>query len=177
MRWMQDGLPLIGERTTVRWLGSSAVEMVIREGKQPFANVTLVIFMEARDTPWMWALGRLRGRCDLLIIRGVLKRAPHCECEVLEAGSWSAREAEGRVPRDWAREDKGPLVICAPEADARALATALLRQAGDAGLAIKRLSVRHGEPHFQVHIRLPADAEPADSFFTAVRELAVRVVA
>jgi len=62
MRWMQGGLPLLGERTTVRWLGSTAVEMVIRDGKAPFASVTLVIFLEPRDLPWMWALGRSRGR-------------------------------------------------------------------------------------------------------------------
>ena len=70
MRWMQGGLPALGERTTVRWLGSTAVEMVIRDGKAPFAGVTMVIFMEARDTPWMWAIGRSRGRRDTLIIRG-----------------------------------------------------------------------------------------------------------
>ena len=70
MRWMQGGLPALGERTTVRWLGSTAVEMVIRDGKAPFAGVTLVIFLEARDTPWMWAIGRSRGRRDTLIIRG-----------------------------------------------------------------------------------------------------------
>ena len=76
MRWMQDGLPALGERTTVRWLGSTAVEMVIRDGKAPFASLTLVIFLEARDMPWTWALGRARGRRDILIIRGVLPRAP-----------------------------------------------------------------------------------------------------
>ncbi len=48
MRWMQGGLPLLGERTTVRWLGSTAVEMVIRQAKAPFEQVTLVIFLEPR---------------------------------------------------------------------------------------------------------------------------------
>jgi hypothetical protein len=177
MRWMQDGLPLLGERTTVRWLGSSAVEMVIREGKQPFANATLVIFMEARDTPWMWALGRLRGRRDLLIIRGALKRAPSFECEVLEAGSWSAREAQGRVPREWAQEAEGPVVIWTPGVESRTVAEALLRQAANAGLAVKRLSVRRGEPHFQIHVGLPEDGKPAGGFFAAVRGLAGRVLA
>ena len=33
MRWMQDGLPLLGSRTTVRWLGSTAVEMVIGDAR------------------------------------------------------------------------------------------------------------------------------------------------
>jgi hypothetical protein len=177
MRWMQEGLPLVGERTTVRWLGSSAVEMVIREGKGPFASVTLIIFMEARDTPWMWALGRLRGRRDLLIARGVLKRAPKLECEVLEVGSWSAREAQSRVPREWAQENVGGLAIHGASAEARAFADSLLEHATSAGLIIKRLSVRRNEPHFQIHVGLPGDGKPADGFFTAVRGLAERVLA
>ena len=101
MRWMQDGLPVLGERTTVRWLGSTAVEMTIREGKAPFASLTLVIFLEARDVPWMWALGRARGRRDVLIIRGALRRPPEFELEALDAGSWSGREALRRVPPEW----------------------------------------------------------------------------
>ncbi|MGH2667639.1 MAG: hypothetical protein ACRDH5_00695, partial [bacterium] len=27
LRWLQDGLPLLGRRTTLRWLGSSAAEL------------------------------------------------------------------------------------------------------------------------------------------------------
>jgi len=177
MRWMQDGLPLLGERTTVRWLGSSAVEMVIREGKAPFASATLVIFMEARDTPWMWALGRLRGRRDLLIVRGVLRRAPSLECEVLEAGSWSAREAQSRVPREWAQDNVGVLAIHGASAEARAFAVVLLEQARGVGLTVKRLSVRRNEPHFQIHVGLPGVGQPANGFFTAVRGLAERVLA
>jgi hypothetical protein len=101
LRWMQGGLPLLGERTTVRWLGSTAVEMAIRDGKAPFSGATLVIFLEPRDMPWMWALGRSRGRRDTLIIRGVLRRPPAVELEALDPASWSGRDALPRVPRDW----------------------------------------------------------------------------
>ena len=97
---MQGGLPALGERTTVRWLGSTAVEMVIRDGKAPFAGVTLVIFLEPRDLPWMWAIGRSRGRRDTLIIRGLLRRAPAVELEALDPASWSGRDALPRVPRE-----------------------------------------------------------------------------
>ena len=99
MRWMQGGLPILGGRTTVRWLGSTAVEMVINDGKAPFARVTVVTFLEPRDLPWMWALGRSRGRRDTLIIRGVLRRAPVLELEALDPASWSDRDALPRVPR------------------------------------------------------------------------------
>jgi hypothetical protein len=151
--------------------------MVIKAGNAPFAGATLVIFMEARDTPWTWAFGRLRGRSDLLIIRGVLRQTPGLECEVLEIGSWSAREAQPRVPREWISESDGPFVICARDGESRAFAKGLLGRAKTAGLGIKRLAVRRGEPHFQIHVRLPGPGKSADGFFAAVRELAVRVVA
>jgi len=175
MRWMQEGLASLGERTTVRWLGSSAVEMTIRDGKPPFASVTLVIFLEPRDMPWMWALTHGRGRRDTLIIRGVLQRGPEQEFEALDAASWSGREALPRVPSDWrARpgEDEAGLVVHHASASALERADALLQSARRAGLAVRRLSVRRGEPNFQLHVALPAREQPALGFFEAVRSLA-----
>jgi hypothetical protein len=105
-----------------------------------------------------------------------LKRAPSFECEVLERESWSAREAQSRVPPGWAQHRKGPCVVSVPEDDSRALAEALLSQAENAGLAIKRLSVRRSEPQFQIHVGLPKEGHPAGGFFAAVRGLAERVL-
>ena len=180
MRWMQDGLPALGERTTVRWLGSTAVEMVIAEAKAPFAGVTLVIFLEARDLPWMWALGRCRGRRDTLIVRGVLRQAPETEFEAFDPASWSGREALPRVPRDWpVRRAAAPGGVVVHHGDAAALAhaDALLTLAQRAGLTVGRLSVRRTEPNFQVHVPLPDRRKPARDFFEAVHDLAARALA
>jgi hypothetical protein len=180
MRWMQDGLPLIGERTTVRWLGSTAVEMAIRDGKAPFNGVTLVIFLEPRDLPWMWAIGRAQRRRDTLIVRGVLRQAPKVEFEALDAASWSGREALSRVPTDWpvrgAREPGG-IVVHHENAAAIRQADALLQLAQGAGLTVKRLSVRRSEPHFQLHVPAPDPRRPAHDFFEAVHTLAERAAA
>ena len=174
MRWMQGGLPALGERTTVRWLGSTAAEMVIGEAKAPFKNVTLVIFLEPRDLPW-WPLARMRGRRDTLIIRGMLRRAPSFEIEALDPASWSARDALPRVPRGWpVREAAAPGGIAVHYADAQALdhADALLAIAQRAGMKVWRLSVRRTEPNFQIHVRLPDRRQPAREFFEAVHALA-----
>ena len=179
MRWMQDGLPVFGSRTTVRWLGSTVVEMVIRDGKAPFSSVTLVIFFEARDLPWMWALGRSRGRRDTLIVRGVLRRAPAVELEALDPVSWSGRDALPRVPREWPvrRAAARDGVVVHYESDAAlAHADALLALAGRAGLAVGRLSVRRTEPNFQLHVPLPDPRQPARDFFEAVHTLAERAL-
>jgi len=170
MRWMQGGLPTLGERTTVRWLGSSAVELVIDQGKAQFAKVTVVIFLEPRDLPW-WPISRSRGRRDALILRGILRRAPGLEFEIVDPASWSGREALPRIPRDWQTRD-GKLRIHHESAAALERAEALLARAERAGLSVRRLSVRRAEPNFQLHVALPERRGPAREFFGAVLALA-----
>jgi hypothetical protein len=180
MRWMQGGLPMLGERTTVRWLGSTAVEMTIPHGEAPFTGATLVIFLEPRDLPWMWAIGRAQRRRDTLIVRGVLRRPPKVEFEALDAASWSGREALPRVPTDWpVRQVEGPGGLVVHHASAAALkqADALLQLAQREGLMVMRLSVRRSEPHFQLHMPAPDQRQPAPDFFQAVRALAECAVA
>jgi hypothetical protein len=36
LRWLQDGLKLLGEKTNLGWLGSSVVELKIQSAKEPF---------------------------------------------------------------------------------------------------------------------------------------------
>jgi len=183
MRWMQGGgeggLRALGERTTVRWLGSTAVEMVLSDAKPPFAAVTLVIFLEPRDLPW-WPISRARGRRDTLIIRGMLRRAPVVELEALDPASWSGRDTLPRVPPDWLvrqRAAPGGLIVHHSSAGALAHAYALLALIQRAGLVVMRLSVRRTEPNFQLHVRLPDCRQPASDFFKAVRDLAERALA
>jgi hypothetical protein len=177
LRWMHGGLPLLGERTTVRWLGSTAVELVINQGKAQFAKATVVIFLEPRDLPW-WPLSHLRGRRDTLIIRGVLRRAPSFELEALDPASWSARDALPRVPRDWLQAAvPGSVVVHHAGAAALGHAYALLEIAQRAGMKLWRLSVRRTEPNFQLHVALPDRRQSARDFFEAVHALADRVLA
>lgn len=179
MRWMQGGLPIIGSRTSVRWLGSTAVEMVIRDAQAPFTAATLVIFLEPRDLPWMWVLGRASGRRDTLIIRGLLHKTPHIELEALDPISWSGREALPRVPEKWlVREAAAPGNVIVHHASAAALAQAdtLVEIARRAGLSCTRLSVRATEPNFQLHVLMPDTRKTARDFFAAVRALAERAI-
>jgi hypothetical protein len=177
MRWMQGGLPTIGERTRVRWLGSTAVELVIDQGKAEFARVTVVIFLEPRDLPW-WPLSHLRGRRDTLIVRGVLRRAPTLELEALDPASWSGRDALPRVPRDWLQAAApGGVVVHHAGAAALGHAYALLEIAQRAGMKLWRLSVRRTEPNLQLHVLLPDRRQSARNFFEAVQALAKRALA
>jgi len=181
MRWMQGGLPVLGERTTVRWLGSTAVEMVIQKARPPFEQVALVIFLEPRDVPWMWAVSRGRGRRDTLILRGRLRRPPRADAEALDPESWSGRDAlRGVASPEWsvrAPISPGGLSTWYRTPASLARADELLALAAQAGLEVRRLSVRQAEPHFQLHVAPPEAGVSASAFFEAVRALGERATA
>jgi hypothetical protein len=171
IRWMQQGLPLLGARTTLRWLGSSVVEMLLNDAKMPFAKVALVIFLEPRDLPW-WPLSRLRGRRDTLIVRGVFGKILSVELEAIDPGSWSGRDALPRVPREWPVRDVDGLKVFGEEKRA----AALLELCARAGLTVRRLSVRRTEPHFQIHVDLPDMQRPARELFETIHSLAAAIL-
>jgi hypothetical protein len=179
MRWMQDGLPQVGERTTVKWLGTNSVEMVIQKAKAPFEQVTLLIFLEPRDVPWIWALTRARGRRDTLIFRARLPRVPRQDLEVLDRASWSGRDALRRMASEqWTvREPAGqePLSAFAKTGNAAALGDTLFGILRGTGITVRRLSVRSVEPHLQLHMDLTADSLSASELFKTLRAVGQHV--
>jgi hypothetical protein len=179
MRWMQGGLPLLGPRATVRWLGTTSVELAIAGAKPPFERVALVIFLEPRDVPWLWWMARRRGRRDALIVRARLRRAPDDDIELIDRASWWSRESPGRLASDgWSfREPTSAGGLAAYYRTEAALAEgdAMLALASRAGLVVRRLALRSTEPHLQLHLDLPALGAPAGDYFAALRALGDRV--
>ena len=180
LRWMQAGLPRLGERTTLRWLGSSAVELSIARARPPFRRVDLLLVMEPRDVPWFWVFARLRGRRDLLIVRGQLVAAPQFEYDLLAPDSWSEREALGRGDaRQWETEPLAGTHFRAPAPTrslSRQLAPAALETAQKTGAAVWRLSSRREFPQVELHVPLPNPRQAdAAQFFDALCALAERM--
>lgn len=180
LRWMQDGLPLIGERTTVRWLGTTSVEMVIAKAKKPFEQATIVVFLEPRDVPWIWGPSHLRGRRDTLIVRARLAKTPTADLEAIDVASWSGRDARPRITRErWElREPEGtePLPLFYKLERAPALADECLGLLRKQGLTVRRFSIRRKEPHVQIHIDLPSAATKAAEVFEVVKAIGERAV-
>ncbi len=179
MRWMQGGLPLLGERTTVRWLGTTSVELTIEHAKAPFAQVAVVVFLEPRDVPWLWALARQSGRRDTLIIRAKLRRTPEADLEALDRRSWSGRDALRQLgSENWSERDAGkpgPSLLVKRGGDEGRMEE-LLGVARGAGMEVRRLSVRRSPSHLQLHIDLPAPSTDAAVFFRAVRAIGERAL-
>lgn len=176
LRWLQDGLPLLGRRTTVRWLGSSAVELQIQDPRPPFREAQVVVVLEPRDVAVLWAWARARRRRDFLILRGRLERAPGLELEAGDVRGWTGMDGLRRLdPGAWTEVDWGRpwLRVAHDPRDEPAVARPLWDRLAEASGGVWRMSIRRSPPHLEVHVLFPdAGSVPAERLLTAFRDLA-----
>lgn len=176
LKWLRLGLPLIGERTTLRWLGSSVVELKIAKAKDPFRSAETLVAFEPRDVVFFWALARLQGRRDTLIFRSQLRSAPSFEMEAFDPKGWTTRTSERVLEsKDWSKvqlADAASLVAyCSNGASANA-AKPLVDAAAKAGGRLMRLSVRRSVPNLEVHWLLPdLENRSARDFFLKLKQI------
>ena len=151
MRWAQGGLPLVGEKAKLHWLGSSVLQLKIQNAKRPFRDAEVLFVLEPRDIAPLWLLARARGRRDLFIFRSRMHNLPGLEFEAFEPKAWSARGREAQLRNQKWRPVtvREPLVAYAPEPPA--LANRVLELTALPGCPLIRLSIQRNDPNFEVH--------------------------
>jgi len=156
LRWLQDGLPVLGAKTTLRWLGSSAVELKVADARAPLRSAEVFLVLEPRDLPILWWLFRARGRRDLLIVRGELRGTPPLELEAVDPRAWSTRGLERTLRRQrWTPLQRPAGAPLAAYVRGRAdLAGALLPLAELPELSLVRLAVHPNSPNLEVQWHL-----------------------
>jgi hypothetical protein len=172
LRWLQAGLPMLGRKTTMRWLGSSAVELRIAKAEAPFRDATVVVVLEPRDVSLLWAYARSRGRRDFLIVRANLRRAPRFSMDVGDPRGWTGRPdaaEEGVRTVEW---PDGSIALAGPGVDEASIRSAWERL-GKVTEGVWRLTVQPVVPHLEVHFRPPApERVSADRVVGPIRDLA-----
>ena len=181
LAWLQDGLPLLGPRTTLRWLGSSVAELRIADAAAPFRKAEVLVVLEPRDLGLLWALARRRGRRDFLLLRLDLVRAPRMRADAIDPGAWTAgdRRVDDVPPErrtSWT-DGAGASVelVHDTDADLDALRAAWSRMAAVPAQPW-RISVRPTVPHLEIHL-IPPAPDKADSrrLMDEVRRLATEL--
>ena len=183
LAWLQDGLPILGPRATLRWLGSSVAELGIVEPHPPFREAVVLVVLEPRDLGALWLASRARGRRDLLVLRLSLRQAPRVHAELAVAGAWDPTGVRNDLEppgseTTWT-DASGSVVRLAhgPAADPERLRDGWERLSTAAGGAW-RLSVRPLVPHLEVHLPMPPDSGASSRrLLEAIRELATEVSA
>lgn len=174
MRWLQDGLPVVGAKTNLRWLGSSVVELKIPQAKPPFRTATIMVVLEPRDVAPLWAFARLRGRRDLFIFRGVLQKTPRTELEAFDPTSWSTRGLKRQFKADqWTELSMPPLTVYMPHQSPAG--SDLVSAAALDACPLVRLAIHRAEPHLEVQWRLDSlRRHSAGEVFDTLHRLAQR---
>jgi hypothetical protein len=176
LKWLRQGLPLIGERTTMRWLGSSVVELKIAKAKDPFRNVETLVVFEPRDVVFLWAFARLRGRRDVVIFRAQLRSAPTFEMEAFDPRAWTTHGIERDVRgKNWTQVNLSAAtqpLLAFYSGGVGATAKPLIDLATQAGGKLLRLSVHRSVPNLEVHWLLPdVSSRAARDLFLKLRQL------
>ena len=158
LRWLEEGLPLLGPRTTLRWLGSSAIELRVQEALGPLRRAELFIVLEPRDLPVILWWFRHRGRRDLLIVRGELRDPPRGEFEVIDPRAWSTRNVPAALQRrGWTAVSMRPdshWVGYGPGGSA--VGMEVVEIAALPEVVLVRLASHRQAPHIEVQWRLDA---------------------
>ena len=177
MKWLQDGLPLLGPRATLRWLGSSVAELRLIEPVHPCRAAAVLIVLEPRDLGALWAWSHWHGRRDFLLLRLDLVRAPRFRADLISPQAWTAndrRSDDGPFERDTAWTDATGTAVRVRSDDEAA--SDRLRAYWDQLSAVSggvwRLSVRPLVPHLEVHVLPPAGTANSRQLLSVIRELA-----
>ena len=172
--WLQRGLPMIGRKTTMRWLGSSVLELGIAEAHAPFRDATVLMVLEPRDVSVLWAWARWRGRRDFMIVRANLRRAPRFSLDVGDGRGWTGRLDEATVEEGWRKIAwPGDCVAFAGRGAEDGPARLAWSRLSEASSGIWRLTIQPVVPHLEIHLRPPsAESASADRVLEPIRELA-----
>ena len=179
LKWMQNGLPSIGQKTTFRWLGTSVAELVIAHAKKPFRRLETGLVFKPRDVFWMTIMANFQGRDDIVIFRAQLNTAPLVDLELVDAKSWSGRSAlKQMLERNWESKTYQDMQLLAPKGLLDLATTVLDKLAGP----MQKLSPRYARfslrrdasrPNLELHVPFPAyRTSDATHYFGALRELA-----
>ncbi len=181
LKWMQSGLPSIGQKTTFRWLGTSVAELVLAHAKNPFRRLEVLLVFKPRDVFWLTLMATMQGRSDIVIFRGQLTTAPLVDLELIDPASWSGRTVSRQLAnRRWESQSYRGLQLMAP-AGLIGLATETLDRLAvpmeNLSAHYTRFSLRRDSPHFEVHVPFPAYRTlDARQYFESLRGLARAIV-
>lgn len=177
MRWAQGGLPLVGQKTTLRWLGSSVVQLKIQNAKRPFREAEVLFVLEPRDIAPLWWLTRARGRRDLFIFRSRMHKLPDFEFEAFEPTAWSVRGREVHLRNQKWQPLAGRSSLLAYAPEMLPSAGRLLDLAALSGCPLLRLSVQRSDPNFEVHWPLAELKQlPAETVFETLRKVGQQIL-
>ncbi|HZQ05517.1 MAG TPA: hypothetical protein VFD70_02995 [Anaerolineae bacterium] len=175
IKWLEQGLPVIGEKASLNWSGVSHVQLIVNKAKDPFRSAELVIDLQPRELPLYWFWKQRKNQKDTIIFRAQLRAAPRFDLvshsphvpadEHLKrsgSGQWTA--VQGGLANAMTADIRGSI---SPYAVNRLIVQTTLD-----GVTLTRLVVHRSAPNIEVHYLLPLfEQVSAQRVFTSLHQL------
>jgi len=176
-RWLQRDFSKLGDSKNIQsgWIGSSrsGAQIVIQPAHPPFQRLELVYLLQSRELAPLWLINILRGKQDLIIVRGILRRQPTGEVEVLPPRNRALAKMRQETASPWTFAD-GPHSLVIAQRGASAEQVKWVKPFLDQyGAHLRRLSWGPQEPHLLIALRLDKLLQAdAAAFFRDLRQAA-----
>lgn len=158
VRQVRDSIQLFGGTATIRWIGRSAFRIEATQLRAPLTGLGISLLLEPRETFLLWAVGRLSGRRDWLMLgvslEGVVKGAFEVYHPKRRGAMDSAREVRELGWHTEAAPGRSDLISAAPGPDGRGLAQEALSALR--GVEVWRVRVRNKAPQLTIGLPIPA---------------------
>jgi hypothetical protein len=179
VRQVRDSIQAFGGKATIRWFGRNAFRIEAEQLTPPLLRLGISVLLEARETFFLWAVGRLRGRRDWLVAGVTLNSPIAWSFEVYHPGRRGAFQVAGEIrDKGWRQEPlagRPPLLCAAPDADGQALAREVLGLL--TRMEVWRVGARPETPHLIVSLPVPAtETRTPLPLFTVLPQLAQTVL-
>jgi hypothetical protein len=179
VRQVRESLQPFGGTATIRWFGRSAFRVEADQLASPFVRLGISVVLEPRETFFLWAVGRLRGRRDWLVTGVTLAGRVGSSFEVYHPRRRGAFQVASEVrDKGWRQEPltgRPPLLCAAPDADGHALAREVMNLL--ARMELWRVGLRPEAPHLTISLPVPAtETRSPLPIFTILPQLAQTVL-
>lgn len=179
LKWLEQGLPVIGEKAALNWTGVSHVEIQVNKAKDPFRSADVIVDLVPREIPFWWLRKVQVQNKDTVIVRAQLRAAPRFDLvsysphvladEQLKrsgTGQWTA--VQGGLANAMTADIRGTI---SPYAVNRLIVQTTLD-----GMTLTRLIVHRSSPNLEVHYLLPPfDQVSPQRVFTSIHQLGQEV--
>ena len=157
MRQIRDSVLPLGGNATIRWIGRNAFRVEVDKLAAPYVHVSASVLLEPYETLILWALGRLRGRRDWLVVTVALLERVSGSFEVYHPKRRGAFQVSRDIRSKGWREEPLPgrpsLRYAASDADGRALAQQVVTILG--GQELWRAALQPEKPNLILSLPLP----------------------
>lgn len=170
LRWLEEGLDVVGEERQWGWLGSpaSGARILIQQAYPPFQRMEITLLLENREIPVLWLADRLQKKRDAVIIKAICRSSGQGEIQV---GPLS--KIYGPQFSSWNREQSPcGLLILHWGSDAPRQLARLAPWLNRYSRYLHRFILQRRDPHLTVWVNVAglAQSYPAAAFFGDLKE-------